>query len=127
MQTTFDRVSGDVYALTAFVVGQRGQEWALVGDEKKGAAKVVEDVARTYGCDAAKHPIDVIVSEAVDGREVESQRAGRILRPRPDRDRGRVQAAHRPCVLPTTRSSTLDTWRARCKRARRARTTGLSS
>lgn len=66
MQTTFDQVSGNVYALTAFVVGPKGQAWAFAGGEKKGAAKVVEDVARVYGCDEARHPIDVIVQQWTD-------------------------------------------------------------
>lgn len=67
MQVTFDQVSGSANALTAFVVGQKGSAWAFdYTDEKKGAAKVIEDVARVFGCDEAKHPIDVIVHQWTD-------------------------------------------------------------
>lgn len=62
MQVTFDQVSGEAYAITAFVVGQKGIMWGAEGegDEKKRHQKIVDDVARVFGCEEAKNPIDII-------------------------------------------------------------------
>lgn len=70
MYVTFDQVSGEAYALTAFLVGQKGAAWdvASEGNEKEGAAKVIVDVARVFGCDEAKKPVDVIMHQWTDER-----------------------------------------------------------
>lgn len=68
MQITFDQVSGHAYALTAFLVGQKGAAWAAegAGDADARHAKVVADVARVFGCDEARHPVDIIEHQWTD-------------------------------------------------------------
>lgn len=121
MQATFDQVSGGANALTAFVVGQKGQAWAFdFADEKKGAAKVIDDVARVFGCDEAKKPIDVIVHQWTDERWSRGA-PGAFFGPGQIAIAGAFMKPTGPA--PTTRQTTSDTWRARCRRARPRRPT----
>lgn len=60
MFVTFDQVSNTAYALTAFLIGQKGVKWASSGSEKERHKKVLDDVARVFDYPDAKNPLEIV-------------------------------------------------------------------